>query len=50
MVIISYSVMLINSHSGRSFGFLDVLGILIWACGFAIEAIADKQLKGFRED
>ncbi|HQC15575.1 DUF1295 domain-containing protein, partial [Mesotoga prima] len=47
MVIVSYSVMLINSHSGRSFGFLDVLGILIWACGFAIEAIADKQLRDF---
>ena len=47
MVIVSYSVMLINSHSGRSFGFLDVLGILIWACGFAVEAIADMQLRDF---
>ena len=47
MVIVSYSVMLINSHSGRAFGFLDVLGILIWVCGFAVEAIADMQLRDF---
>lgn len=47
MVIVSYSVMLINSHSGRAFGFLDILGILIWVCGFAVEAIADMQLRDF---
>ncbi|RAM59574.1 steroid 5-alpha reductase [Mesotoga sp. SC_4PWA21] len=47
MLIISYSVMLINSHSGREFGLADILGILIWASGFAVESIADAQLKAF---
>jgi len=47
MVIVSYSVMLINSHAGRAFNATDVLGILVWASGFAIESIADSQLKKF---
>jgi len=39
----------ITTESPRTFGWRDVLGILIWGTGFAIEVIADFQKRRFRE-
>lgn len=39
----------ITTESPRAFGWRDVLGILIWSVGFAIEVIADFQKRRFRE-
>jgi len=47
MLIVAYPVMLVNSTSGPSLGWLDLLGLSIWFAGFLFEAIADNQLKKF---
>ncbi len=50
LLIIATPLLLINSTAGASFGFLDLIGLLIWAVGFSFEALADWQLYKFKED
>lgn len=40
----------ITSATKVPFGFIGILGLLVWMVGFAIEAIADQQKKMFRAD
>jgi steroid 5-alpha reductase family enzyme len=37
-------------YAPYSFGFLNALGVLVWALGFAIEMLADIQLTRFRAE
>lgn len=40
-------VLLINKNSVSAFGFLDMIGVLVWLFGFYFEAVGDSQLAGF---
>ncbi|MBP9695422.1 MAG: DUF1295 domain-containing protein [Candidatus Magasanikbacteria bacterium] len=40
-------VLLINKNSVSAFGFLDMVGVLVWLFGFYFEAVGDSQLAGF---
>jgi len=50
MLIISSPVVLILSGEAQTIGFLDILGILIFATGFLFESIGDYQLLRFRKN
>jgi len=47
LFIIALPIMLINSSAPSPMGPLSYLGIAVWCAGFAIEAIADRQLRSF---
>lgn len=47
LFLISTPVLFINYAVSKSFGFFDILGLLIWMIGFYFESTADKQLKEF---
>jgi len=38
---------LVNHDPGGPLGFLDFLGVLVWAIGFVFEAVGDRQLLVF---
>jgi steroid 5-alpha reductase family enzyme len=40
----------INLYANNSFGFLDILGIIVWLIGFFFESVGDSQLKRFISD
>lgn len=40
-------VLLINKNSVSAFGFLDMIGVLVWLFGFYFEAVGDAQLARF---
>lgn len=41
---------IITAQERSSFGVVGLLGLLVWAVGFAIEAIADNQKRVFKSD
>lgn len=41
---------IITASEREAFGALGILGLLVWAAGFAIEVIADTQKSSFRAD
>jgi steroid 5-alpha reductase family enzyme len=47
LVLISTPVIYINSATNPPLGFVDALGVLVWAIGFAFEAVGDSQLRRF---
>jgi len=47
LVLISVPVIYINSTSNPPLGYLDLLGVLLWASGFLFEAVGDFQLRRF---
>ena len=50
MWIVSLPVMFGNSDSSPGIGPIAVIGIMVWAVGFAFEAIGDLQLARFKRD
>ena len=49
LLLISYSVMLVNASSPPSLGVLDLAGTALWAVGFFFEAVGDAQLADFKK-
>ncbi|MBN2246095.1 MAG: DUF1295 domain-containing protein [Candidatus Aminicenantes bacterium] len=49
LLIISYSVILVNHSTKKGLGFLDYIGILVWIFGFFFEAVGDYQLYKFKK-
>lgn len=48
IAIMSYPAVLINTFNiAHAVSFFDVLGILVWLCGYYIEAASDQQLFNF---
>jgi len=50
MILISMPVLVAGSGPGAGIGVLDVLGVLVWLCGFAFESVGDAQLARFLGD
>lgn len=50
LLIISYSVILINHSSKEGVGILDIVGVLVWFIGFFFEAVGDYQLSKFKKN
>ncbi|GAB1468458.1 DUF1295 domain-containing protein [Candidatus Cloacimonadota bacterium] len=48
MLTIAYPLFLFNQGQFMAFGFLDVIGLLIWLIGFGFEAIGDAQMRKFK--
>ena len=48
LMIISYSVILVNNSSKEGLGILDYIGVLVWLIGFFFEAVGDYQLSRFK--
>lgn len=49
LLVISYSVILVNHSPKEGLGFLDYIGIIIWLIGFFFEAVGDYQLIRFKK-
>ena len=47
LFLISLPILIINKNSITGFGFLDVIGVLVWLIGFMFESIGDSQLSKF---
>lgn len=47
MWLISFPLIIINSNSIHSLGWVDYLGICVWLTGFIFEAVGDAQLDRF---
>lgn len=47
MLVIAYPLILINAYSPTGLTLLDLVGLAVWMGGFALEFIADDQLKRF---
>jgi steroid 5-alpha reductase family enzyme len=43
-------VLIIHTTSDATIGFLDVIGLLVWICGFLFESVGDWQLDRFVRD
>lgn len=50
LLVIAYPIILINLSREKGFLFLDFLGTAVWVAGFFFEAVADFQLKKFKEN
>jgi steroid 5-alpha reductase family enzyme len=50
LVLISYSVILINHSAESGLTLLDILGFILWLVGFFFEAIGDWQLLKFKRN
>jgi len=51
IAIMSYPLQLINTYNNpRMLSVFDILGIVIWLCGYYWEAVSDQQLFNFRRD
>ena len=50
LFLIVQPVLAINGSTGGAVGLFDLLGILVWLCGFAFESIGDAQLARFLKD
>jgi len=49
LLIISYSVILVNHSPKESLTVLDYVGVLVWLIGFFFEAVGDYQLSKFKK-
>lgn len=47
MILISLSIVSINSSNDTSFSYLDCAGIMLWISGFIFEVVGDHQLSEF---
>lgn len=47
LFLISLPVVFINNSVSSGFGFLEVVGFLVWGLGFYFESVGDRQLKEF---
>jgi steroid 5-alpha reductase family enzyme len=47
LLIVAYPIVLIHAHPSVPIGITDMLGVLVWCGGFAMEAAADAQLSRF---
>ncbi|MFO8034204.1 MAG: DUF1295 domain-containing protein [Candidatus Bipolaricaulota bacterium] len=50
LLVIVYPVLLIQVSARPGFGFVEILGVLIWVVGFLFEAVGDRQLARFRSN
>jgi steroid 5-alpha reductase family enzyme len=50
MWLISLPISIVNANDEGGFGFLAVLGILVWIVGFLFESIGDHQMDVFRSN
>jgi len=49
LLVISWSVLLVNASAPRALGALDLAGTAVWAAGFLFEAVGDAQLERFKK-
>jgi len=47
LVVVAAPIWVVNHDPGGPLGWLDLLGVLVWALGFAFEALGDSQLLQF---
>ena len=50
LFLISLPVIFINRTATNNFGFLEIVGLIIWGIGFYFESTGDRQLKEFISD
>jgi steroid 5-alpha reductase family enzyme len=50
LFLIAIPIIEINNKSPKEYNDVYIIGVVIWLIGFLIEAIADKQLKDFKQD
>ena len=50
LFLIVMPVLIINMNTGSEFGWLDILGVVVWLVGFYFEAVGDAQLARFIKD
>lgn len=50
LFLIVLPVLLINRSAGPGLGFVDLLGAVVWLCGFYFEAVGDAQLAAYIND
>lgn len=50
LFLISLPTMFINLSISMGFGFIEIVGLLIWGLGFYFESVADRELKDFISD
>ena len=49
MLVVALPVIRVNAAAPRSIGFIDVIGLIIFLCGFGMEVIGDRQLHQFKQ-
>jgi len=47
MLLITFPIVLANTYDATTLGWLDALGVMVWAFGFFFEAVGDYQLTQF---
>jgi steroid 5-alpha reductase family enzyme len=50
LLLISYSVLVVNHSTERGWRVLDVIGLVLWLIGFLFEAVGDDQLTRFKKN
>ncbi len=50
MLLISIPVIMINTAQTSVWTVFDILGLLVWVCGFYFESVGDRQLRTFLSD
>lgn len=50
MLLVSFSIIVVNTYDRGGFGALEILGIVIWGIGFFFETVGDYQLSVFKRD
>ncbi len=47
LFLIILPVLLVNNNTNQAFGYLDIIGLVVWLIGFFFESVGDKQLSEF---
>jgi steroid 5-alpha reductase family enzyme len=47
LFLIILPVLLVNNNTNQVFGYLDIIGLVVWLTGFFFESVGDKQLSEF---
>lgn len=50
MLLVAYPLVLISNEHHKSIHFMDILGLIVWVCGFFFEAVGDAQLMSFKKN
>jgi steroid 5-alpha reductase family enzyme len=50
MLIISLPIIFVNTSASDEIGFIDIIALLVFTCGFLFESIGDFQLRRFIKD
>lgn len=50
MLVVVYPILLIQASTQKGFGFLEIIGLIVWMIGFYFEFVGDQQLRDFKKD